>query len=411
MASPRPDDQDLRRALRKQVGGNWPRRVRPNSFCRASDKWESCKESLRSGTVGGKGRTCDDWNVSEIVYIIGNGLSIGVSEHFSVASLTNRLTEALDPATSEALAQVANLGRPDSDLGAPTASLGFEDYAGPIDRIAAAVRTLAPLAGAGAEGGVLWQAYEYLRRRYVQLVGLVLTEITGSAHLADSEKWQRLNAFTDALWALQSSHSSAVFTLSYDTLLESSMLESGRGWFYDGFAGRQLNYPLDRRAGTIGVYHLHGSALWYERPNGDIGKVRSDSFMRDALLQEWSRGDETYGLPVVVLTDLKTRAASQYPFDLFYQELWSELSDASTVVMAGYGFRDVPVNRVIKSWLTRPNEAAGRLEVWSTDGTRGRDRATTALDLDDGLRSRVYGYSVTLPDAAAIAALGERQAR
>jgi hypothetical protein len=292
---------------------------------------------------------CHPGWVSDVVFLIGNGLSLGVSSAFSVGELTERLNAALDATTREALAEIAALGSPEPR--AATQALGFEDLAGPVDRVAAAVRTLAPLARTVNETTVLGEAYEYLRRRYVQLVGIILSEITGSAHLAGRADWEGLNAFASALWDLQEQHETSVFTLSYDTLLESSLLETNRGWFYDGFAGMRLNHPLDKRTGTLAAYHLHGSALWYERSDGAILKTPSDSTLRDVLLEDWRTGNQSYGLPVVVLTDLKSRAIGQYPFDLLYQEFWSELVGATTLVAAGYGFRDVPVNRVIRSWL------------------------------------------------------------
>jgi SIR2-like domain len=339
-----------------------------------------------------------------------NGLSVGVRPDFAVDALTVRLNESLDEPTREALAEIAVLGRPDS-FSAPSADtpLGFEDYAGPIDRIASAVRTLAPLAEGSERAEVLWDAYEYLRLRYVQLVGLVLAEVVRAAHLAESARWEALNAFADEIWAIHNRVPSAVFTLSYDTLLESAMIEAHRGWFYDGFAGMTLNHPLDCFPGTLPVYHLHGSALWYETPDGTIRKVRSDNPDHERLMEEWQEGRASLGLPVVVLTDLKTRAVGQYPFDILYAELWTELSEANTVVTAGYGFRDVPVNAVLRAWLNGARDDTPRaLEVWSPHADLTRTAAGRALSLTDEQLHALVAVDVTLPDPAPLAALEGR---
>jgi hypothetical protein len=349
--------------------------------------------------------------VSEVVYLFGNGLSMGVSSAFGVQALTERLNSSLDDTTRHALTEIAALGRPDGvpTLGGP---LGFEDYAGPIDRVAAAVRALAPLADPDGSSAILLEAYDYLRRRYTQLVGLVLAEVASAASIGSQERWAELNAFAIELHRVHLLHSSAVFTLSYDTLLESAFIEAHIGWFYDGFAGAALtlNHPLNCFPGRLPVYHLHGSVLWYQTRDGLIRKTKSDGFMHRLLLEDWSQGKDDHGLPVVVLTDLKTRAVTQYPFDLFYGELWTELGKAKRLIVAGYGFHDLPVNAVLRSWLLDRDLGASRaLEVWAPRSDL--DEVAAVLDLDDDeQRRRVIVFDSTLPSVAAVAGLEKRLA-
>ena len=215
--------------------------------------------------------------LADIVFLVGNGLSIGVSDHFAVANLTERLEAALDEPTRAALAEIAVLSAPEIAAGREARSAGFEDIVGPLDRIASAVRTLAPLAGSPDSAHVLIEAYEYLRQRYVQLVGIVLSEVTGAAHLPSSTDWTSLNDFADRLSKLNRQHDVVIFTLNYDTLLESALLERHPGRFYDGFAGMSFNHPLDRRPGTIGAYHLHGSALWFQDPSGASSMISAST--------------------------------------------------------------------------------------------------------------------------------------
>ena len=98
--------------------------------------------------------------MAEVVYLVGNGLSVGVSPAFRVDALTAKLNETLDLATRDALLEIATLGHPDSPIGVASPILGFEDFAGPIDRIAAALRTLAPLAEQGQASAVLLRRFE-----------------------------------------------------------------------------------------------------------------------------------------------------------------------------------------------------------------------------------------------------------
>jgi SIR2-like domain len=347
--------------------------------------------------------------VSEVVYLFGNGLSMGLSPAFGVDAITGRLNDSLDQPTRDALREIALLGRPDNVL--PQAGrLGFEDYAGPIDRVAAAVRALAPLAGPEGPSAVLLEAYAFLRRRYTQLVGLVLAEVASAASIGSADHWTELNAFATEVHRIHLTHSSAVFTLSYDTLLESAFIEAHIGWFYDGFAGTSLNlnHPLACYPGRLPVYHLHGSVLWYQTPEGVIRKTRSQGFMHELLLEEWAAGADEHGLPVVVLTDLKTRAVSQYPHDIFYAELWKELGDAKRLIAGGYGFRDLPVNAVLRAWLLDRDLGPSRtLEIWAPRPEL--DHVATALNLDDDeLRARLIGIETTLPTVAALQGLEAR---
>ncbi len=349
--------------------------------------------------------------MSRVVYLLGNGLSVGVSSEFGVAALTSRLSGALDQETREALAEIAVLGHPDlSERTEHHTELGFEDYAGPIDRIAAAVRALAPLAGPGSASQTLWDAYEYLRQRYVQLVGIVLSEVSRATRLSETARWTALNEFVIELRSVHRDYESAVFTLSYDTLLDSAMLESHMGWFYDGFAGPEmtLNYPLDCHPGTLPVYHLHGSVLWYETLDGTIRKLRSDSPKHAELLEQWSKGEASTGLPVVVLTDLKSRAVGENPFDLFYAELWNELAGATDLGVGGYAFRDAPVNTVVRAWMlqgTRPGSPSRKLHVWSPN--LGQREVATSLAIADDIETAISVFDVHLPDKAALLALKE----
>jgi hypothetical protein len=349
--------------------------------------------------------------VSKVVVLFGNGLSIGVAPGFAVPAMTARLNEALNDDLRGALADLRLVSTPDASM-PPETVLGFEQLVGPLDRVAHAVQSLAPIARLVDREDCLNQSHAFLLSRYVSLVGLVMADLASSAQLDDRTAWTELNELAVQLRAMHDRHSVALFTLSYDTLLDSALLESRGGWFYDGFAGPQLklNQPIDRWSGTMPLYHLHGSVLWYEDPNGQVRKTRSDNFMHGALLPEWTAGNDGLGLPVVVLTDAKMPAVARHPFDLFYQELWRELADARVFVVAGYAFGDEPVNRVIRQWTSVPTTPARILEVWSQSADRARARFVERVaDLDTVGRSAAIAFRpIVLPDAKAVADLATR---
>jgi hypothetical protein len=257
--------------------------------------------------------------MAEVVVLFGNGLSIGVAPAFAVPAMTARLNEALDESMRRALADLRHVSTPDAAV-PPEAVLGFEQLLGPLDRVAHAVQSLAPLAKVVDRENCLNQSHAFLLSRYVSLVGLVMADLSASARLGNREAWTELNELAVQLRLMNDRHPVAIFTLSYDTLLDSALLESRGGWFYDGFAGTdmRLNQPLDRWPGTLPLYHLHGSVLWYEDADGRVRKARSDDFMHEALLEQWAEGSDSLGLPVVVLSDAKVPAVARHPFNLFY---------------------------------------------------------------------------------------------
>lgn len=349
--------------------------------------------------------------MSSVVFLFGNGLSIGVAPEFAVPAMTERLNSRLEPSMREALVELRQLSTP--DLVVPAESqLGFEQLAGPLDRVANAVQVLAPIARRADREDCLHQSHLYLRQRYLSIVGLILDDLASSARLGQTEGWSALNELGQALGRLHREHSTALFTLSYDTLLDSALIESYGGWFYDGFAGPGLllNQPLDCWAGTMPLYHLHGSVLWYEDPIAGVRKVPSDSDLHRAQLEQWRTGEDQLGFPVVVLTDAKVPAVARHPFDLFYQELWNELGQARVLVIAGYAFGDEPVNRIVKSWLSAPTAFQRVLEVWSQSAERARARFEERIGDVGATRAgpQTNFRSVSLPSPSAVAELHQR---
>lgn len=222
--------------------------------------------------------------MSSVVFLFGNGLSIGVSPAFAVPAMTHRLNANLDGSLRDALDELRAVATPDVVVPAET-QFGFEQLAGPLDRVANAVQILRPFANNVDREDCLYQSHAYLRERYLGLVGVVLADVAASARLGSTQGWNDLNEMAFGLRALHAAHSTALFTLSYDTLLDSALIETQSGWFYDGFAGgTYLNQPLDRWLGTTSLYHLHGSVLWYDDPGEGVRKARSDSFIHQDLL-------------------------------------------------------------------------------------------------------------------------------
>lgn len=255
----------------------------------------------------------------------------------------------------------------------------FEDLAGPIERLAAGIRHVQGLIAIGdaSEQQALEQIALRAGRLYRQTVGGVLQAVTErqdgglpevlvdiATFLADGTP---ANACTD------------VFVLNYDAWLDSALLalrdkRRGKGDAFelsdefDGRTGRvrQVNGtnvstlrwrgdPWRPTGRSIRLHHLHGAANWLTNGN-DILKVPMEEMRGCDQFGVWARGEATGYDPVVVLGDSKERLVAREPFNETYGALRRVISQSDRLVIAGYSFRDVPLNKAIGEALPDASE-------------------------------------------------------
>lgn len=309
-----------------------------------------------------------------ITYIFGNGLSIAYSSEYQLPKLTNRVRAGL---------QAQPFGRGQDTLldavrrlyerlqGDQTATIDtFENYAGPIDRLAFALEELGELALV-AESETAQQhikeTAKFARDIYTRSVAVVLGEVT--AHPNDGD-WSAVDNVANTLFNAVTTHGEVnVFTLNYDALLDSALIKAGREKFADEFSGYglttiQLNgisvtahrwrepqeQPENR---PIRLRHLHGAATWL-RHDGRVLKVATLDDLRKAdVWNSWAKGspDAQAAQPLVVLGDRKDQQVSLPPFSEQYVELAVRIAESDKVTIAGYGFGDEPLNRAIREHL------------------------------------------------------------
>lgn len=307
-----------------------------------------------------------------MIFVFGNGLSVGFDSRLATAAITHRVITSLGDTYTDVLRDLADLGTPEDPDTLPVAvdRGGFEQLAGPIDRLADALLAVQRLF-TGPETSpllsTLREAADGLRQHYVRIVGTVLREVDACCVEGDPNEerrasWRAMNAFAAELVKVPAT----MFTLNYDSLLMSALLEQ-REYVYDGFRSRSLNVPLDRWTEPT-LYQLHGSVAWHRAADGSVSKRKLQDVRDEKLVEAWAAGDMDRGLPAVILTDLKTRYTEQYPFSTFYDELHRELSNESLVVVGGYSFGDRPLNRALARFLSRNTQ--NRLLVWNPGGTR-----------------------------------------
>lgn len=350
-----------------------------------------------------------------MIFVFGNGLSAGFDGRLATASITERVLASLGEPYAEVLRELAELAHPeDPDTEPVDVDRGdFEKLAGPLDRLADALLAVQRLFTGGGTAPVadnLREAADGLRQHYVRIVGTVLREVdTCCVDLGVGDErraaWEAMNAFAAELVKIHAN----IFTLNYDSLLMSAMLEQGK-YVYDGFRFHSLNVPLDRWAEPTTLYQLHGSVSWHWEEDGLVQKRKLREVREEGVLDAWAGGSTDVGLPAVVLSDLKTRYTEQYPFSILYDELHRELSNESLVVVGGYSFGDRPLNRALARFLAR--NAHNGLLIWNPRGTREAylDRLRKQLLQNENAINdeQVIVERVTLPDAEALRDLWRR---
>jgi hypothetical protein len=344
-----------------------------------------------------------------MIFVFGNGLSSGFDRGLTTPAITDRVMASLGSREKDVLRELAQLGTPEDPDAAPldVDRGGFEQLAGPLDRLAdalVAVQRLYTGPGTSRLLANLRDAADDLRRHYVRIVGTVLREVDACCRMegANDERrasWQPMNAFAAELVKLRAT----IFTLNYDSLLMSALLEQ-RVMVYDGFRFGPLNVPLDPWDEPATLYQLHGSVALHRAADGVVYKLGLPTVREDKLLEAWVAGDMDHGVPAVILTDLKTRYTEHPPFSTFYDELHHSLSNDSFAVVGGYSFGDCPLNRALAHFLSRDRQ--NRLLVWNPSGTAGvyLDRLRKQLlDRERNIGAeQITVQPVRLPDAEAV---------
>jgi hypothetical protein len=319
-----------------------------------------------------------------MIFVFGNGLSIGFDRRLTTEAITSRVVASLGDTHAGVLRDLAELCTPEDPDTAPVdvARGGFEQLAGPLDRLADALVAMQSLFTGSPTSPLL--------------IGCC---VVGGADQERQGSWRTMNAFAAELVRLHAT----MFTLNYDSLLMSALLEQG-ALVYDGFRFGALNVPLDRWSEPVTLYQLHGSVAWHRAADGLVYKPRLQAVREEKLLEAWAAGNMDRGFPAVILGDLKTRYTEQYPFSTFYDELHRQLSNESLVIAGGYSFGDRPLNRALARFLSRNTQ--NRLLVWNPVGTSDLylDRLRKQLlDKEHPIsEEQVSVEQVWLPDAEAV---------
>lgn len=352
------------------------------------------------------------------VFVFGNGLSISPTDgRVDMGEITDELWHWLeDENLDEFVENLQEWARPQMvGLDPDAHNYNFEVIAGSLHRLGHAVTSLTSLANleVDATDGLL-QASNELNDLYRRVVAYVLLQVDSAAWDREQQiglvEWRGLNSMATALFDLHDAETVSIYTLNYDSLLMSALLDQTQ-YVYDGFRGRVLNAPLDPW-GNIALYPLHGSIGIYTNSEGELRKRSLEDVRDDELLERWAGGEDNGEIPQVVLGDTKDSSRLLKPFATYYNQLAADLalSTSREVVVGGYGFGDRPLNRVLGLFLAA--DEARCLRDWRPDATEHTETVLKALrePLSEAEGSRIseeqlIAEDIELPSADAVRTL------
>lgn len=314
-----------------------------------------------------------------LVVLVGNGLSVAANDALRLSSLTQAFLDAHADDRADLDRLLAEV-----DLGAVDPATDFEGVVAGLESAEEVVRAFMSLASRVAhpdlqEAAALLRdrgVTSLIRRLYYAYCAEVLLAI---GQLTRGDVAEPVLAFGDWVKALYEHHGAAsIFTLNYDLLLERMLIDDNvLGLRYQttdffsglperstilplgaegaGIAGR-LFYPADPPIRSIHLHHLHGCLTHFrDTRNGDVYKIAAADTRDHDVFGRLAAAEASPFAPSVILGSRKIEKSQDWPFSHAFLSLEQAARSATTVVIAGYSFRDIAVNNRLRN-LTTPEK-------------------------------------------------------
>lgn len=307
------------------------------------------------------------------VVLTGNGLSVGLNDVFSLQNITKSFYNRLSGTQKEFIKH--HIDRIEDG---EYYQLDFEESIASIEQTYDSLLGYYIFLTENTEGkrfaeleGLNLEALEKHLHSIKQIIheysATIIDLIDG--HVKKKEIDKNLNNFVSSLEQLLSDGNVDLFTLNYDLLLETILLDIlDENQFMDFFApgsnwelidkNRRFHFNPTRSAiigkyPTIRLHHLHGSLSSYkEIETGRIFKITTEH------LREYEVNDkilEENIIPSIITGGGKSLKIQESPFDFHYREFTRLLVDENNPVdelyIIGYSFRDEHINNAINERL------------------------------------------------------------
>lgn len=308
------------------------------------------------------------------LFLFGNGLSMALSPDFSLKKITTKFITGLK---GEEKAFLSELCGGEQNLSFDDFEYNFsllEDAYGSVKKYKRFIESstgalfLAKFNLANPDLAKHEAIIKSLYDEYIfQILGLIHGNVTKAAIQ------QKLGPFCSFLKnQLENCSKGYVFTLNYDLLAETILLEEiGTGKFTDfcsptgHFKGTQIakydfdpalndaRYGEDYTSANIELHHLHGSlSMFYDYQRNKAIKIKSEDILINDVYNTIHKENWTL-FPSIITGGGKSLKMNEYPFEFYFRNFkdYSTYGKYSKLFIVGYSFRDEHVNDMIKRWM------------------------------------------------------------
>lgn len=325
-------------------------------------------------------------NHSKPLFLFGNGLSIALSGEFSLKSITKRFIEQLDGDEKDYFQEICG-GDENLDFDDFEANFSLlEDAYNSLRKYRRFIETeagqtfLKKFTLVDPELGKHEEIIKALYDKYVfQILGIIHGNVT------KQDIANKLKGFTDFLrHELEASNKGYVFTLNYDLLAETILLEeigsdnitdfcSSTGKFVgtsiDKFdfdpALNDHKYGEDYTDANVELHHLHGSlSLFYDYARNKCIKFRSEDIFVYEVYEKIASSNWTLS-PAIITGGGKSSKMNEYPFEFYFRNFkdLSTYGKYNKFYIVGYSFRDDHVNEIINRWMRAVQDYSEGLQI------------------------------------------------
>lgn len=305
------------------------------------------------------------------LFLFGNGLSIALSSEFSLKKITNKFIEKLEKDEKDYLCELCggeeNLNFDDFELNFSM----IEEAYGSLKKYRKFIESYAGqkfLEKFSLLNPNLNKHEEIIKSLYDKYIFQILSLIQGNVTKHGIQT--KLNSFTTFLKdQLENCKKGYVFTLNYDLLAETILLEDiGSENMTDfcssasRFKGTEIpKYDFDPAMNVnkygaeanIELHHLHGSlSLFYDYSRNKAIKFKSEDIFSNNIYTKIHAENWTL-YPAIITGGGKSTKMTEYPFEFYFRNFKdiSTYGKYTKLFIVGYSFRDEHINSLIKRWV------------------------------------------------------------
>ncbi|MDM8159656.1 SIR2 family protein [Labilibaculum sp. K2S] len=308
------------------------------------------------------------------LFLFGNGLSIALSGEFSLKNITAKFIAELKGDEMDFFQEICGGNK----------NINFDDFEANFSQIEDAYSSLKNYRKFidSKAGEIFLQKFELsnpelikheeiIKLLYNRYIYQILGIIHGNVTKVDIER--KLKGFTNFLkQQLSCSKKGYVFTLNYDLLAETILLEEiGSNNITDfcsathKYLGTDIDkfdfdpalndhkYGDDYTNANVELHHLHGSlSLFYDSLRNKCIKFRSEDIFNHKVYESIGRNNWCLS-PVIITGGGKSLKMNEYPFEFYFRNFkdLSTYGKYNKLFIVGYSFRDEHVNELINRWM------------------------------------------------------------